>query len=196
MNMSWISIVLVVLALAVIGLYLSMTAGRLNHLHSRIDTSRLALSAHLLRRSSVAIELAASTALDPASSMILADTAHAARQAADTDDDARARAESDLTSTLCSALADASDVAEAKQVTGAEDLLSELDAACQRVELSHRFLNDAVRACRLVRRQRLVRWFSLAGRTPWPEQWDFDDSRPRGLSGPNLSTGGGLQQTA
>lgn len=185
--------VLIVIVLALVGLYLSMTAGRLNHLHSRIDTARLSLGAHLLRRSSIAIELAASSAMDPASSMILADTAHTARQAADADDDARARAESDLTAALCSALDDPVEVIEAREVPGAAELLAELDAACRRVELSRRFLNDAVRACRLVRGQRVVRWLHLAGRTPWPEPWDFDDSRPDGLAA--ASSGGGGSRT-
>lgn len=171
----------IVLLVVLLGLYLSMTAGRLNHLHSRIDTSRLGLGAHLLRRSSVAIELAGSGALDPASSLIVADAAHTARLAADADEDLRARAESDLTAALCTALEDPLDVADARQAAGAGELLAELDAACRRVELSRRFLNDAVRACRLVRQQRLVRWFRLAGHTPMPEPWDFDDSRPAGL---------------
>ena len=176
-----IVIVVIVLLVVLLGLYLSMTAGRLNHLHSRIDTARLGLSAHLLRRSSVALELAGAGALDPASSLIVADSAHTARLAADADEDLRSRAESDLTAALCTALEDPVDVAEARQVAGAAALLAELDAACRRVELSRRFLNDAVRACRLVRQQRLVRWFRLAGHTDLPEPWDFDDSRPLGL---------------
>lgn len=179
--MSWPIIVAAVLVLLLLGLYLSMTAGRLNHLHSRIDTARLSLDAHLLRRSSVAIELASAAALDPVGSMIVADAAHTARRAVDADAEARARAESDLTAALCTALSEPADVAEAREVAGAGDLLAELDASCRRVELSHRFLNDAVRACRLVRRQRFVRWFRLAGHTPMPEPWDFDDSRPAGL---------------
>lgn len=179
--MNGVLIAAIVLLLVLLGLYLSMTAGRLNHLHSRIDTARLGLSAHLLRRSAIALELANASALDPASRLILADSAHTARLAADADEDRRSRAESDLTAALCAALEDPMDVAEARDVPGVDALLVELEAACRRVELSRRFLNDAVRACRLVRQQRLVRWFRLAGHTPLPEAWDFDDSRPVGL---------------
>ena len=179
--MSWPLVIVVIVLLAVLGLYLSMTAGRLNHLHSRIDTARLGLSAHLLRRSAVALELASAGALDPASALIVADSAHTARLAADAEEDVRARAESDLTAALCTALEDPADLEQARGIAGVDALLVELDAACRRVELSRRFLNDAVRACRLVRQQRLVRWFRLAGRTPMPEAWDFDDTRPAGL---------------
>lgn len=169
-------------ALAAFGLYLSMTAGRLDHLHRRIDTSRLALDAHLLRRSSVCVELAASGALDPATAMLLADAAHAARTASDADDDARSRAESDLTAALRAAFEDPADVADARRAPVGSGLLDELAAACRRVELSRRFLNDAVRACRLLRGQRAVRWFRLAGRTPVPEPWEMDDAAPSTLS--------------
>ena len=48
-----------------VGFYLSMTAGRLDHLHRRIDMSRLALDAQLLRRSSVCLELASSQRAGP-----------------------------------------------------------------------------------------------------------------------------------
>lgn len=163
-------------------LYLSMTAGRLDHLHRRIDTARLTLDAHLLRRSSVALELAASGVLDPAASLLVADAAHSARMASDADDDARARAESDLTAALGAALEDPLDAADARAMPGGAQLLDELDASCTRVALSRRFLNDAVRACRLLRGQRAVRWFRLAGpSTPMPQPWEMDDSVPPGL---------------
>lgn len=170
----------VVAVLAIVALYLSMTAGRLDHLHRRIDTARLALGSHLLRRSSVCLELAASGALDPASALLLADAAQMARRASDADDDARARAESDLSAALRAAFDDPADVEEARQAGHGDGLLEELAAACRRVELSRRFLNDAVRACRLRRAQRTVRWFRLAGRTPLPEPWEMDDTAPAG----------------
>ncbi len=63
-------------------------------------------------------------------------------------------------------------------------MLAELDASCRRVQLSRRFLNDAVRACRQLRRQRAVRLFRLAGHTPWPDTWEMDDTVPAGLLEP------------
>lgn len=171
---------LVVLALLLLLAYLSMTAGRLDHLHRRIDTSCLVLDAQLLRRSSVALELASSGVLDPASSLLLADAAHEARTTTDGPAAERALAESDLTAALGAAL-DADDIAEVAAQPNGREMLDELDAACRRVQLSRVFLNDAVRACRQLRRQRMVRLFRLAGHTPWPDTWEMDDTPPPGL---------------
>jgi hypothetical protein len=164
-----------------LGLYLSMTAGRLDHLHRRIEMSRLALDAQLLRRSSVCLELAAAQVLDPASSLLLASAAHLARTAPDLSDDEHALAESDLTAALVAAL-DPDDLALVSVSSDGAEMLDELDAACRRVQLTRRFHNDAVRACRQLRRQRMVRLFRLAGHTPWPDTWEMDDSMPEGLS--------------
>lgn len=172
--------VLAVVFLLLLGSYLSMTAGRLDHLHRRIDMSRLALDAQLLRRSSVALELASAGVLDPASSLLVAEAAHEARTATDADPADRALAESDLTAALVAAL-EPEDIGEVAASTNGVAMLEELDAACRRVELSRRFHNDAVRACRQLRRQRMVRLFRLAGHTPWPEPWEMDDALPEGL---------------
>ena len=61
-------------------------------------------------------------------------------------------------------------------------MLDDLRSTCVRVQLSRRFHNDAVRACRQVRKQRLVRWLRLAGRTPWPVTVEMDDTPPPGLT--------------
>jgi hypothetical protein len=178
----WILVGLLVVVILLVGFYLSMTAGRLDHLHRRIDTSRLALDAQLLRRSAVCQELASSQVLDPASSLLLADASHRARTSADLGPDDRALAESDLTAALLAAL-DEDDLAVAQEAPDGAEMLDELEAACRRVQLSRRFHNDAVRACRQLRRQRMVRLFRLAGHTPWPDTWEMDDSMPEGLPG-------------
>lgn len=162
-------------------LYLSMTAGRIDHLHKRIDTSVLALDTHLLRRSSVSMEIAASGLLDPASSMLLADAAHVARTSVDLDTDERALAESGLTAALGAVLT-SDDAGEVATSPGGAEMLAELSGACRRVQLSRRFLNDAVRACRQLRGQRMARAFRLAGHTALPETWEMDDAMPEGLS--------------
>jgi len=179
--MGWWALALGVLAVAAIGLYLSSTAGRLDRLHRRIDTSRLSLDAHLLRRSSIALEIAASSVLDPASSMLIAEAAHGARTAVDGDAQTRAMSESELTQALGAALDDPADVDQARGSDLGSALMDELAAACLRVELARRFLNDAVRACRQLRKQRAVRWFHLSGHTPIPTTWEMDDAIPNGL---------------
>ncbi len=181
--MNWIvAAISAVLLLALLGLYLSMTAGRLDRLHTRIDASRLTLTSHLLRRSSVALELSTSGLLDPVSSVVIADTAHLARTAQDEGATGWARAESDLTAALDAAFEDAEDVDYLMQNPVGAALLAELAATMVRVSLSRRFLNDAVRACRQLRAQRLVRWFHLAGHTDLPTTFEMDDEIPPGLA--------------
>ncbi len=65
------TLIWIAVALFAIGLYLSWTAGRLDRLYARIDAARAALDAQLLRRASVAQELATSGVLDPAASIVL-----------------------------------------------------------------------------------------------------------------------------
>ena len=52
-----------------------------------------------------------------------------------------------------------------------------------RVQLSRRFLNDVVRAARVVRRKMVVRYLRLAGHADWPATAEFDDTPPETLSG-------------
>ena len=176
--MSWWLIVLFVIVVLLFGLYLSMTAGRLDRLHQRIDTSELALDALLLRRSAVALELATSGLMDPASAIVVAEAAHGARTAADDDALDRAHVESALTQALVIALEEPEELELIRGSDVGRQLLAELDAACRRVELGRRFLNDAVRACRAVRGQGLVRALRLAGHAPLPMTWEMDDTVP------------------
>jgi hypothetical protein len=202
----WLWVVVGVLVLGT-ALYLSMTAGRLDRLHRRIDTARLALDNQLLRRSTVCLEVAASGLFDPVSSALLAEATHAAR-AEEEYGRARELAESDLSRTLRALLEgvefrhgwvsnevgpvespadDRGDVGGGSMIddldSGERALLAELAASCRRVELARRFLNDGVRACRQVRKQRMVRWFRLAGHTPWPQTVELDDTPPPALIG-------------
>ncbi|WP_030770635.1 membrane protein [Streptomyces sp. NRRL F-2664] len=173
------TLVWIALALAVIGVYLSWTAGRLDRLHSRMDAARAALDAQLVRRASVALEVATSGALDPASSLVLYEAAHAARQA---EEDHREVAESELSQALRAVFADADQVEALKAAPGGAQATEELAAAVRRVPMARRFHNDAVRAARALRRHRKVRWFRLAGRAPFPLAFEMDDEPPAYLA--------------
>ena len=164
--------------LAMIGVYLSWTAGRVDRMHARVDTARATLDAQLQRRSGIAIELAGAGVLDPASAVLVADSAHRARAAPDA---AQEVAESDLSHALIAAFGDPEDVAELRGDATDGNLVDELAAASKRVQLARRFHNDAVRAARALRSHRLVRWMRLAGRAPMPQPIDFDDTEPPGL---------------
>ena len=175
--MMWVLIIIVVAGLILAVLYLGMTAGRLDRLHQRVDTSLLTLQAHLARRAAITLEVAGSGLVDPATSVVLAEEAHATLAAADQGDViAWQEAESELTQALVVAFDEPLEVDD-----GALALLEELKRSCRRVELSRRFHNDAVRACRQIRSRTLVRAFRLAGHTPLPSTWEMADEVPIGL---------------
>lgn len=160
-------------------MYLSWTAGRLDRLHARIDAARAALDAQLLRRASVAQEMATSGLLDPAASIVLYEAAHAARQA---DDEQREVAESDLSQALRAVFGEAPQVETVREAPGGQEAVTELIAGVRRVPMARRFHNDAVRAARAVRRHRLVRYFRLAGHAPFPLTFEMDDEPPTALA--------------
>ncbi|MEU9188327.1 hypothetical protein AB0D14_28075 [Streptomyces sp. NPDC048484] len=173
------TLIWIVVALVAIGLYLSWTAGRLDRLHSRIDAARAALDAQLLRRASVAQELATAGVLDPAASMVLYEAAHAARQA---EEDHREVAESDLSQALRAVFGETEQVEAVQAAPGGEDAARELAQAVRRVPMARRFHNDAVRAARALRRHRTVRWFRLAGHAPFSLAFEMDDEPPTALA--------------
>ncbi|MFD3804125.1 hypothetical protein ACFWSF_18680 [Streptomyces sp. NPDC058611] len=173
------TLVWIALALGVIGVYLSWSAGRLDRLHSRMDAARAALDAQLVRRASVVLEVATSGVLDPASSLVLYESAHAARQA---EEEHREVAESELSQALRAVFADADQVEVLKAAPGGAEATEDLAAAVRRVPMARRFHNDAVRAARALRRHRKVRWFRLAGHAPFPLAFEMDDEPPAYLA--------------
>lgn len=166
--------------LVLFALYLSQVAGRLDRLHLRIEASWSALEVQLARRSGMVSELAGSGALDPASSVVLAESAAAARESEPDDFDAVSATESELTHALAATFSERDDVDALDEASG-DGAAEQLLAACRRVQLARRFYNDAVRACLAIRERRLVQWFRLAGHTPLPRTVEFDDSLPPGF---------------
>jgi hypothetical protein len=160
----------------VAGMYISWRASRLDRLHARVDTARAALDAALVRRAAVALELAASRLLDPATSLLLATAAHEARTA---DTEGREFAESDLSRAL-RAVVDQPDFRGtlAARLDGTT-LLDELEAAAQKVAFARRFYNDATATIRAARRKLLARLLPLAGNATLPEFFEIDDAPPK-----------------
>ena len=174
--MTWLVVAAVVVVLA---WYLTFSATRLDRLHARLEGARSALDAQLVRRASVSLQIAVSGRLDPASGLLLADAAHEAREAGPVD---REQAESDLTRALHAAFAEPGSLDAFQGDAAGRELLHELGAACLRVQLSRRFFNDVVRAARVVRRKRAVRYLRLAGHADWPATAEFDDTPPEALA--------------
>lgn len=185
--MTGLAIILVVAALFAFGMYLSMTAGRLDQLNKRVETARNSLELQLLRRMGTVADLTGSGLLDPTSELLLRDATHEVRTAeqregAENDNDSpRWVAESNMSKALRAVFAEPEDVAYLRSLPGGPEMASDLDAVTRRVELSRRFHNDAVRACRDVRAKRLVRWFRLAGRAAEPITVEMDDAPPAGF---------------
>lgn len=177
----WVPLLLALVLLG--GWYLSWTAARLDRLHHRVESSRAALDAQLVRRASTALELATSGLLDPASALLLAESAQDARDrdgpTGDDDDGARELAESFLTKALHAALDDAT-VASLRADPVGRTLLADLERACARAALARRFANDAVGSARALRARPLVRGLRLAGHAPLPTTFEMDDT-PLGL---------------
>jgi hypothetical protein len=176
-----LTLVGVAAALLVVAWYLTFSATRLDRLHARLEGARNALDAQLVRRASVSLQIAVSGRLDPATGLLLADAAHEARDADAAD---REGAESDLTRALHAAFTVPGGTKAFEQDASGREMLHELGAACLRVQLSRRFLNDVVRAARLVRRKKVVRYLRLAGHAPWPATVEFDDTPPETLQSP------------
>ncbi|MGH3319954.1 MAG: hypothetical protein ACRDN9_07205 [Streptosporangiaceae bacterium] len=161
--------------LVLLGFYVSWRATRLDRLHQRVEAARAALDAALVRRSAVALELAASRLLDPATSLLLAGAAHDARAAAP---EPRELAESDLSRALRAAFDQPETRTALTTRQGGAELLREFDAAARKTVIARRFYNDAVRDARALRGRRMARLLRLAGRAPVPPFFEIDDSPP------------------
>ncbi|WP_419993460.1 hypothetical protein [Streptomyces boninensis] len=172
------TLITIAAVLAVVGIYLSWTAGRLDRLHARIDAAKAALDAQLVRRASVAQELATSGLLDPAASIVVYQAAHYARQA---ETDQREVAESELSQALRAVFEQPQQVEAVRDAPGGEEAITELAAAARKVPMARRFHNDAVRAARALRRHKKVRLFRLAGYAPFPLAFEMDDEPPAAL---------------
>jgi hypothetical protein len=176
-------VILIIAAAILVGVYVSWRAGRLDRLHARVEAARAALDAALVRRSAVALELAAGGLLDPATSVLIAGAAHDARAAGQLDEGTQ----SDLTRALRAALSQPGFRTDLVSRTGGDELLAELEAAAHQVFLARKFYNDAVAATRSARRKWLVRLLRLAGGAPMPEFFEIDDSLVAG-NGAGLAT--------
>jgi hypothetical protein len=168
-------IVIVVAAALLIGVYVSWRAGRIDRLHARVEMARAALDVTLLRRSSVALELATSGLLDPATSLLLGAAVHGTRGGSTDGGRPRDLAESDLTRALRAAFSQP-DFRASLSKEGADELLAEVEAAAHQVFLARKFYNDMVAVTRDARRRPLARVLQLSGNARPPEFFEMDDS--------------------
>lgn len=146
---AWLLVLVVVVAvLALVGLWLSLTASRLNRLHIRTDAARLALEGALQSRSAVV------SAIHPELMRTAGRTTSVALRAEDMD--ARSDAENVLLRQLR-----AEDIGNPAFVE-----------ASVKVDLAARFYNDAVGDTRDLRGRSAIRVFRLAGSAPLPAYYE------------------------
>ena len=182
-RLAMITDIVIVVALALFtGVYVSWRAGRIDRLHARVEMARTALDVTLLRRSSVALELATSGLLDPATSLLLAAAVHGTRGG----DRPRDLAESDLTRALRAAFSQPGFRSSLIGKEGADELLAEVESAAHQVFLARKFYNDMVAATREARRRPLARVLRLSGKAKAPEFFEMDDSLVAEKSGAPL----------
>jgi hypothetical protein len=147
--------------------YLSFSAGRLDRLHHRVETSWATLDSLLQRRAAIALEIARSAITDPATSLLLTASAYQARSA---DIEDRSSAESVLSGALGMMLLEReSIVAKSDQV-----LLNELEQLTDKIKVSIAIHVEAVNRTQLIRSKIVFRVFRLAGTAPLPVTYEFE----------------------
>lgn len=160
------TVLVVVGLLALLALYITWTAGRLDRLHARVDAAWAALDAQLVRRAAAARAVAAHLE-DPVAARRLDGAASTALEGTI---DGREMVENDLSRALKAALP-----ALAHDPAG-EAALAELATASTRVGLARSFHNTAVKETRAIRLRRMPRALRLAGHRSLPQYFEIDDT--------------------
>ena len=150
--------------------YLSFTATRLDRLHHRVETTWANLDAALQQRAGIALEIARSGVLDPASSVILSTAAHSALVALP---ESRSDADEDLSEIITSMVN--IEVLGSDLRLKAFELTENLNEVRDRVRIAISFHVDAVNSTRAQRARGLIKFFRLAGRAPDPVRFPFEE---------------------
>ena len=161
---------LVVIALLVIlfGWYLSFSAARLDRLHHRVETSWEHLDALLQRRAALALEISHQTDLDPATDLILTQSAYVSREEAIID-------RNDAERSLSESLKFLRESAKTGEVTIFLPLLDELTKLTEKITLAIAIHLEAVNSVAKLRSRPIYRLFHLAGKAKLPKIYSFEE---------------------
>lgn len=158
--------VVVVIMVVIFIWYLTFTAGRLDRLHHRVETSWASLDALLQQRAALALEISHLPGIDPAIALVLTQSAYLAGEA---EINERSEAEEGLSSTL-------------ELLYQTEDFhidhpaLSErMSNVTKKIDMATRMHREAVQTTKVQRSRILVRLFRLAGRAPLPYLYPFEE---------------------
>lgn len=159
---------LTLLAIVIIGWYLSFLASRLDRLHHRVETSWATLDSLLQQRAALAQQIVAESNLDPATAYLISTSAISARKANIIE---RSAAESVLSESLKLVQNSAKD----NSLELPSELLVELSDITNKVKMAINIHLEAVNATRNVRSKIFTRLFRLAGKAPLPVRYEFED---------------------
>lgn len=159
---------LTLLAIVIIGWYLSFSASRLDRLHHRVETSWATLDSLLQQRAALAQQIVAESNLDPATAYLISTSAISARKANIIE---RSAAESVLSESLKLVQNSAQD----NSLELPSELLVELSDITKKVKMAINIHLEAVNATRNVRSKIFIRLFRLAGKAPLPVRYEFED---------------------
>jgi len=158
----------VLLIIFIVGWYLSFSASRLDRLHHRVETSWEHLDALLQRRSSLALEISHSSDLDPATMVILTESAYISREESILE-------RNDAERSLSESLRFLRTAAENGEVHVDFGLLSELTLLTEKINIAVLIHLEAVTTVKRVRSKFLYRLFHLAGRAKSPHAYSFEE---------------------
>ena len=156
------------LLLLLLGLYLAMTAGRLDRLHVRYDAAMASLELQFALRAEAVAEVLGEGFIDPVSTHLLG-RALAARRAS-------TMLDLELEGQLSELLREVVDAHEG--VVAQPELQQELRSACNRVEFAYRFLNEAAETTLAMRNRFFIKYLGLAGHTAFPRAVHCDVQAP------------------
>lgn len=159
---------LTLLAIVIIGWYLSFLASRLDRLHHRVETSWATLDSLLQQRAALAQQIVAESNLDPATAYLISTSAISARNANIIE---RSAAES----VLSEALKLVQNSVHDNSLELPSELLVELSDITNKVKMAINIHLEAVNATRNVRSKIFIRLFRLAGKAPLPVRYEFED---------------------
>ena len=159
---------LTLLAIVIIGWYLSFLASRLDRLHHRVETSWATLDSLLQQRAALAQQIVAESNLDPATAYLISTSSISARKANIIE---RSAAESVLSESLKLV----QNSAQNNSLELPSELLVELSDITNKVKMAINIHLEAVNATRNVRSKIFIRLFRLAGKAPLPVRYEFED---------------------
>ena len=162
------TVVATALVLILFAWYLSFSASRLDRLHHRVETSWEHLDALLQRRAALALEISHQAELDPATALILTQSAYVSREESIVD-------RNDAERSLSESLKFLRDSAKNDEIQISVPLLHELTALTEKITLAISIHLEGVNSVSKLRAKPIYRLFHLAGKATLPKIYSFEE---------------------